>query len=67
MRIGASANALTLLAAYQGVSPFCTTREAIGDTKLLVVKRTALNALAGHNVSIAQQLFALTVCLFGLI
>ena len=34
--------------------------EAIGDTKVLVVKRTALNALAGHNASIAQQLFALT-------
>ena len=34
--------------------------EAIGDTKVLVVKRTALNALAGRNASIAQQLFALT-------
>jgi CRP/FNR family nitrogen fixation transcriptional regulator len=34
--------------------------EAIADTKVLVVKRTALNALAGCNVAIAQQLFALT-------
>ena len=34
--------------------------EAIGNTKVLVVKRTALNALADHNASIAQQLFALT-------
>ena len=34
--------------------------EAIADTKVLVVKRTALNALAGRNASIAQQLFALT-------
>jgi CRP/FNR family transcriptional regulator, nitrogen fixation regulation protein len=33
--------------------------EAIADTKVLVVKRTALNALAGRNASIAQQLFAL--------
>jgi CRP-like cAMP-binding protein len=30
--------------------------EAITDTKVLVVKRTALNALAGCNVAIAQQL-----------
>src|SRR6266566_4959685 len=36
--------------------------EAIGDTKVLVVKRTALSALAGRNASIAQQLFALTGC-----
>jgi len=34
--------------------------EAIADTKVLVVKRTALNALAGRDASIAQQLFALT-------
>ncbi len=34
--------------------------EAIADTKVLVIKRTALNALAGRNASIAQQLFALT-------
>jgi CRP/FNR family transcriptional regulator, nitrogen fixation regulation protein len=34
--------------------------EAISDTKVLVVKRTALNSLAGRNVSIAQQLLALT-------
>ncbi len=27
---------------------------------MLVVKRTALNALAGRNASVAQQLFALT-------
>ncbi len=34
--------------------------EAIADTKVLVVKRAALNALAGRNASVAQQLFALT-------
>lgn len=34
--------------------------EAIGDTKVLVVKRAALNALASRDASIAQQLFALT-------
>jgi CRP/FNR family transcriptional regulator, nitrogen fixation regulation protein len=34
--------------------------EAIGDTRVLVIKRTALNSLAGRNASIAQQLFALT-------
>jgi CRP/FNR family nitrogen fixation transcriptional regulator len=34
--------------------------EAIADTKVLVIKRTALNALAGRNASVAQQLFALT-------
>ncbi len=34
--------------------------EAIADTKVIVVKRTALDALAGRNTSIAQQLFALT-------
>jgi CRP/FNR family transcriptional regulator, nitrogen fixation regulation protein len=34
--------------------------EAIGDTQVLVVKRTALNSLAGRNASIAQQLLALT-------
>lgn len=34
--------------------------EAITDAKVLVVKRTALHALAGRDVSVAQQLFALT-------
>jgi len=34
--------------------------EAISDTKVLVVKRSALTALAGHDASIAQQLFNLT-------
>jgi CRP/FNR family nitrogen fixation transcriptional regulator len=34
--------------------------EAIDDTKVLVVKRTALNALAGRDASIARQLVALT-------
>ena len=34
--------------------------EAIGDAQVLVVKRTALNSLAGRNASIAQQLLALT-------
>jgi len=34
--------------------------EAIGDAKVLVVKRSALNALAGRDASVAQQLFALT-------
>src|SRR5512135_944961 len=34
--------------------------EAIAETKVMVVKRTALDALAGRNASIAQQLFALT-------
>jgi CRP/FNR family nitrogen fixation transcriptional regulator len=34
--------------------------EAIGDTKVLVFKRAALNALASRDASIAQQLFALT-------
>ena len=36
--------------------------EAIGDAKVLVVKRSALNALAGRDASVAQQLFALTGC-----
>jgi len=36
--------------------------EAITDTKVLVVKRSALNALAGRDASVAQQLFALTGC-----
>ena len=36
--------------------------EAISDAKVLVVKRTALNALAGRDPSVAQQLFALTGC-----
>jgi CRP/FNR family nitrogen fixation transcriptional regulator len=34
--------------------------EAIADTKVMVIKRTALDTLAGRNASIAQQLFALT-------
>jgi CRP/FNR family transcriptional regulator, nitrogen fixation regulation protein len=34
--------------------------EAITDAKVLVVKRSALNALAGRDGSVAQQLFALT-------
>jgi len=34
--------------------------EAITDCKVLVVKRSALNALASRDASIAQQLFALT-------
>jgi CRP-like cAMP-binding protein len=36
--------------------------EAITDAKVLVVKRSTLNALAGHDASIARQLFALTAC-----
>jgi CRP/FNR family nitrogen fixation transcriptional regulator len=34
--------------------------EAITSCKVLVVKRSALNALAGRDASVAQQLFALT-------
>jgi CRP-like cAMP-binding protein len=34
--------------------------EAISDAKVLVVKRSALNALAGRDASVAQQLFTLT-------
>jgi CRP/FNR family nitrogen fixation transcriptional regulator len=34
--------------------------EAITDCKVLVVKRAALNALAGRDASVARQLFALT-------
>jgi CRP/FNR family nitrogen fixation transcriptional regulator len=34
--------------------------EAIIDTKVLVIKRGALNALAGRNASVASQLFTLT-------
>jgi len=34
--------------------------EAITDTKVLVIKRNALNALAGRDASVARQLFALT-------
>ncbi|MGN6750190.1 MAG: helix-turn-helix domain-containing protein [Xanthobacteraceae bacterium] len=34
--------------------------EAITDAKVLVVKRSALNALAGRDASVGQQLFALT-------
>jgi CRP/FNR family transcriptional regulator, nitrogen fixation regulation protein len=34
--------------------------EAITDCKIVVVKRRALNALAGRDASIAQQLFSMT-------
>lgn len=34
--------------------------EAISDAKVLVVKRSALNTLAGRDASVAQQLFTLT-------
>ena len=34
--------------------------EAISDTKVMVVKRSTLTALAGHDALIAQQLFNLT-------
>ena len=34
--------------------------EAISDAKVLVVKRSALNSLAGRDAAVAQQLFALT-------
>ncbi len=34
--------------------------EAIADTKVLVVKRSAIDALAGRDASVARQLFALT-------
>ena len=34
--------------------------EAISDAKVLVVKRSALNALAGRDASVAQQFFTLT-------
>ncbi len=34
--------------------------EAMSDAKVLVVKRSALGALAGRDASIAQELFALT-------
>ncbi|HXX51450.1 MAG TPA: helix-turn-helix domain-containing protein [Xanthobacteraceae bacterium] len=34
--------------------------EAISDTKVLVVKRSTLTALAGRDASVAQQLFTLT-------
>jgi CRP/FNR family transcriptional regulator, nitrogen fixation regulation protein len=34
--------------------------EAISDAKVLVVKRSALTALAGHDALVAQQLFNLT-------
>ncbi len=34
--------------------------EAITDTKVLVVKRGAINALAGRDASVASQLFTLT-------
>ena len=36
--------------------------EAVTDAKVLVVKRSALNALAGRDASIATQLFALIGC-----
>jgi CRP-like cAMP-binding protein len=34
--------------------------EAIADTKVLVIKRRALNALAGRDASVSRQLFALS-------
>jgi len=34
--------------------------EAITDTKVLVVKRNAINALAGRDAAVSQQLFTLT-------
>jgi CRP-like cAMP-binding protein len=34
--------------------------EAISETKILVIKRGALNALAGRDAAVARQLFALT-------
>jgi CRP/FNR family transcriptional regulator, nitrogen fixation regulation protein len=34
--------------------------EAMTDTKLLIIKRSALNALASRDVAVARQLFALT-------
>jgi len=34
--------------------------EAITDAKILVVKKSALTALAGHDAAVAQELFALT-------
>jgi CRP-like cAMP-binding protein len=34
--------------------------EAISESKILVIKRSALNALAGRDASVARQLFALT-------
>jgi CRP-like cAMP-binding protein len=34
--------------------------EAISDTKVLVIKRSALNALAGRDASVSRQLFALS-------
>ena len=36
--------------------------EAITDVKVLVIRRSALDALAGRNASVARQLFALTSC-----
>src|SRR6516164_8900166 len=36
--------------------------EAITDCKILVVKRNALNALAGRDASVAKQLLTLTGC-----
>ena len=34
--------------------------EAISDVKVLVIKRSALDALAGRDASVARELFALT-------
>ena len=34
--------------------------EAITDTKVLLVKRSAINGLAGRDAAVARQLFALT-------
>ncbi len=39
---------------------YALSAEAIGDTKVLVVKRSAFNALAGRNAAIAQEICAVT-------
>ena len=39
---------------------YALSAEAITDTKVLVVKRSAFNALAGRNATIAQEIFAIT-------
>ncbi len=41
---------------------YALSAEAMIDAKVLVVKRSALIALAGRDASIAQKLFALTSC-----
>jgi len=39
---------------------YALSAEAITDTRVLVVKRSAFNALAGRNAAIAQEIFAIT-------